>query len=338
MRRNIGLALVAGGAFFLALAPLVRFYVARQLVAVPLNIYQQSTLQADNATYLDAAKLVVRHGATVQATNTTRGDVRAGDGKIAVWDSFTSVEDPATKTRIEVQAQRAAFDRRNGQLRNERGASVGEDTSVHQSGIGLVFPIGVKKRSYAYFDLTTRRTWPMVYQGEQRTHGIQAYRFVQQIPPTVTESVKGGVPPTLLGLKKVPAGFPGYDRKTGSMAANRVYQATITVLVDPRTGAPVDQEQKVRTTLRTADGTDRLVVGDLDLKMTEASRRALAKVSRDQAFKIALVRSYVPFGAGGLGIASLVAGLVLALPRPVRATGPRIGSDVPSDREPSTSE
>src|SRR4051794_23988418 len=107
VRRNVGLALVAMGAFFLALAPLVRFYVASRLVAAPLNVYQQTTLQADDATYLDQAKVKIRHGATVRAVNTTRGDVRAGDGKVAVWDSFTSIEDPAAKTRIEVRSQRA---------------------------------------------------------------------------------------------------------------------------------------------------------------------------------------------------------------------------------------
>lgn len=319
VRRNIGLVLVAIGAFLLALAPLVRFYVANRLIAAPLNIYQQTTLQADDATYLDQAKVTMRHGATVRAVNTTRGDVRAGDGKVAVWDSFTSIEDPAAKTKIELRTQRAAFDRRNAELSNSRGASVDDDTGVRQSGIGLFWPIGVKKQTYPYFDVSTKRTWPMVFQGEQRTHGISAYRFVQQIPPTVIESVKGGAPPSLLGLKK-PADVPGYDPKSRSIAVDRVFQATVTVLVDPRTGAPIDQEQKVKTTLRTGDGQDRLVVGDLDLKMTPASQKALADRSSHQAYKIAAVRTYVPLGGLIAGLVLLAVGLGLTIRR--RTTSP----------------
>jgi hypothetical protein len=344
VRRNIGLVLVAVGAFLLALASLTRFYVQGQVVAAPKNVYQKTTLQADNATYLDLAKLQLRQGATVTAVNTTRGDAKASGGKIAVWDSFTSVEDPGNNAKIEVQQQRAAFDRRNGELGNTRGASVGNDTSVRQSGIGLFWPIGTKKKTYQYFDLTTKRTWPMIYQGEDRIHGVKAYRFVQNIPATVTESVKGGAPATLLGLKNPPpAGIPGYDKKTGSVAVDRVYSATVTAWVDPRTGAQISQEQKVKTVLRTGDGVDRLVVGDLDLKMVDASQKHLAEYSDSQAAKLALAKTYVPYFGGGLGIVLLVVGLVLAIPgrqtiipeaRP-EPDAPRPGNQESSDREPS---
>ncbi|MCW2944155.1 MAG: hypothetical protein JWR24_872 [Actinoallomurus sp.] len=339
MRRNVGLVVVGVGVFFLALAPLVRFYVGRQLIAAPLNVYQQTTLRADDATYLDTAEWTIHKGTTVTATNTTRGDVGAGDGKIAVWDSFTSIEDPAAKAKIEVQAQRAVFDRRTAELRNARGASVGDDSGVRQSGVGLFWPIGVKKQTYQYFDVTTKRAWPMTYEGEEKIHGINAYRFVQQVPPTVTESVKPGVPASLFGVNKTElARIPGYDKKNNAVAVDRVYQATVTAWVDPRTGAPVSQEQKVKQTLRTSDGTDRLVIADLDLKMTDASQRSLVTLSDHEALKIALVRDYVPLGGAGLGIVLLVVGLVLAIPGrqtiiPV-STGDADGSR-PAGREPS---
>src|SRR5262249_36173615 len=147
------------------------------------------------------ATLKVRNGVHLRAVNTVRGDVRAANGKIAVWDSFTSIEDPATKKSVEIQQQRAAFDRRTGTLYNVRGASVGGDTSVRQAGVGRFWPIGVKKQTYQYFDLSTKRPWPATFAGEERIHGVRAYRFVQRIPPTVTESVKGGVPATLLRVK-----------------------------------------------------------------------------------------------------------------------------------------
>jgi Porin PorA len=314
MRRKVGLVLIGAGAFFLALAPLVRFYVARQLVAAPLNVYEKTTLRADNATYLDTAHWKVQKGATVTATNTTRGDVHAGDGKVAVWDSFTSIEDTSANAKIETQAQRAVFDRRTAELRGGRGASVDSDANVRQTGVGLFWPVGVKRKSYPYFDITTKRAWPMNYEGEEKVQGIATYRFVQQIPPTITDTIKPGVPASIFGLKPARlARIPGYDKKNDAVAVNRVYQAATTVWVDPRTGAPVDQVRKVTTTLRTRDGVDRLVVGDLDLRMTPDSQKRLVDRSDGDATKIALVKTWLPYGGGGLGVVLLIVGLGLVI-------------------------
>jgi hypothetical protein len=356
VRRKLGLVLIGVGAFLIALAPLIRFYVARQLVAAPLNVYEKTTLRADNATYLDTSKWVIQKGATVTATNTTRGDVRAGDGKIAVWDSFTSIEDTTTKAKIETQAQRAVFDRRTAELRNGRGAAVGTDTTVRQTGVGLFWPIDVKRKSYPYFDVTTKRTWPMNYEGEEKVAGITTYRFVQQIPATVTDSIKPGVPASLFAMPPAQlAKIPGYDKKNNAVAVDRVFQGTVTAWVDPRTGAPVNQEQKVTQTLRTSDGVDRLVVADLDLKMTPESQKSLVHTSNGYATQIALVRTIVPYGGGALGIVLVVLGLALAFTgrrgahrgspangntdspgpaEPTERTEPSEPSE-PSDREPS---
>ncbi|WP_281286273.1 DUF3068 domain-containing protein [Actinoallomurus bryophytorum] len=360
VRRNVGLVLIGVGAFFIALAPLVRFYVARQLIAAPLNVYEKTTLRADGATYLDTTQWKLQKGATVTATNTTRGDVHAGDGKVAVWDSFTSIEDTAANAKIETQAQRAVFDRRTAQLRDGRGASVNSDGAVKQTGVGLFWPVGVKRKSYPYFDTSTKRAWPMNYEGEEKVQGIKTYRFVQQIPPTVTDSIKPGVPASLLGLPAAQVSkLPGYDKKNNAVAVDRVYQSTVTAWVDPRTGAPVNQEQKVTQTLRTSDGVDRLVVADLDLKMTPESQKSLVHTSNTEATKIGLVKSWLPYGGGGLGLILLIAGLLLlvsARRRPAHravgsgtsagngakaedtenADGPRAAGDEPADREPSS--
>lgn len=314
MRRKVGLILIGIGAFLIALAPLFRFYVVHQVLAAPLDIYEKTTLQADNATYLDAAKLKIVKGATVTATNTTRGDVHAGDGKIAVWDSFTSVEDVNANVKIDTQMQRAVFDRRTSELQNGRGAQVNNDPNAHQSGVGLFWPVDVKKKTYHYFDTTTKRAWPMTYSGEDRTQGIRTYRFVQTIPPTVTETIKPGVPVSLLNMPAAQAAeLPGYDKKTKTVPVNRVYQATTTAWVDPRTGAPVNQQQRVMTTLRTSDGVDRLVVGDLNLKMLPSSQKHLVDRSDGDAGYLALIRTWLPYGGGGVGIVLLLVGLALAL-------------------------
>jgi hypothetical protein len=304
--------LIGVGAFFLALAPLVRFYVGRQLIAAPLNVYQKSNLRAENATYLDTKSWTLRKGATLTATNTTKGDSKAGDSKIAVWDSFTSIEDASTNAEIEVQRQRAVFDRRTAELRNGRGAAVGNDTSVRQTGVGLFWPIGVKKKTYQFFDTTTKRAWPATFDGQEKIHGINTYRFVQQVPPTVTDSFKPGVPASVFGMPKNQVStLPGYDAKNNAVPADRVSQATVKVWIDPRTGATVNQDQKVTSTLRTSDGVDRVAIADLDLKMTDASQQSLVDLSNREARKIAFAKIYIPFGGGALGIVLIVIGMVL---------------------------
>jgi hypothetical protein len=288
---------------------------------------------------------VIQKGATVTATNTTRGDVRAGDGKVAVWDSFTSIEDPSVNTKIETQAQRAVFDRRTAELRNGRGASVNSDSAVRQSGLGLFWPVHVKRKSYPYFDITTKRAWPMNYEGEEKVQGIKTYRFVQQIPPTVTDTIKPGVPASLFGMTPSQlTRLPGYDKKNNAVAVDRVYQSTVTAWVDPRTGAPVNQEQKVTQTLRTSDGVDRLVVAGLDLKMTPDSQKHLVDVSDSEATKIALVRTWLPYGGGGLGVLLVIIGLALAVSGRRRAAhraagngdGPRPSGGEPSGERTAT--
>lgn len=309
MRRNLGLVLIGIGAFFLALAPLMRFYVARQVAVAPANLFQKTTLQASNALYLDAAQLKIRRNANLTAINTVRGDVHASTGNIVVWDSFTSVDDPATKKNVEILQQRAAFDRRTGALTNSHGASVGNDTSVKQHGIGLFWPIGVKKKTYQYFDISTKRAWPIAYDGEERIHGLKAYRFVQHIPETVTDAING-VPVSLLGVTD-PKQIPGYDAKTAGVPVDRVYEATVTLWVDPRTGVQVGQDEKVTQRLRTRDGVDRTVVGDLDLKMTDASQRHLVDLANSSALKIAAVRTVGPLVAAVVGLLLFAVGLAL---------------------------
>jgi hypothetical protein len=342
VRRKVGLALIGLGAFLLALAPLVRFYVAHQVIAAPLDIYEKTTLRADNATYLDTTKFKIIKGATITATNTTRGDVHAGDNKVAVWDSFTSVEDVAANAKIETQVQRAVFDRRTAELRNGRGSQVNSDSNVRQTGVGLFWPVDVKQKTYPFFDITTKRAWPMTYAGEDRTQGIRTYRFVQAIPPTVTDTIKPGVPASLFALPPAQLSkLPGYDKKNNAVAVNRVYQATTTVWVDPRTGAPVNQEQQVKTTLRTSDGIDRLVVGDLDLKMTPESQKHLVDRSDSDAKYVVLFRTWLPYGGAAVGLVLLLLGLGLMISgrrRPAHRSDGSTDTTRPTGELPPTAE
>ncbi|MFA1537327.1 DUF3068 domain-containing protein [Actinomadura monticuli] len=313
MRRIIGASLIGLGAFLVAAGVLVRFYVAPALIGAPTDVYQVTRLKAENASYFDAAAAAPRTGATIVATNTVRGDPGSTHDGVAVWDTTTVVQDVGRGTTIEIQKQRYAFDRRTGELQNCCGAAIGGDTVVRQSGVGLFWPLEVRKRGVELFDPATRRTWPVAFDGRERVGGVLTYRFVERVPETKVAGELPAVPGELLGRGKGGAAVP----------VDRYYQAEAVYWVDPRTGAPIDQRQHVLSTLRPKEGPGRLVVADLTLTMTPESQRALRAKSDDGASKIGLLEDGVPLVCAGAGLLLAVAGLALLARRgrPARRGG-----------------
>ncbi|MEU5992179.1 DUF3068 domain-containing protein [Spirillospora sp. NPDC047418] len=303
MRRIIGASLIGLGAFLLAAGVLVRFYVAPTLIGAPADVYQVTRLRAENAAYFDATTATPRTGATVVATNTVRGDPGSASGGVAVWDSTTVVQDVGRGTTIELQRQRYAFDRRTGELRDCCGAAVDGDTAVRQSGVGLFWPVQARKKGLELFDTATLRTWPAVFDGEERVGGTPAYRFVVRIPETRVAGELPAVPGELLGRG---AGSP-------AVPVDRYYRAEGTYWVDPRTGAPVDQRQRVVSELRPRRGPGRLVVADFTLRMTPESRHALQARSDDGAGKIRILSTVLPLVSGGAGLLLVAAGALLTV-------------------------
>ena len=81
---------------------------------------------------------------------------------------------------------------------------------------------------------STDRAWPAVYNGTAMVQGILTYEYTQHIPSTVVQKMPG-IPMSLLGI-------PGASY---TVTANRTYQADNTFWIDPRTGVPVNIDEKV---------------------------------------------------------------------------------------------
>lgn len=306
MRRPLGLALVGLGSFLLALAPLMRFYVAENAVVLPLNYYVRQTMEAPNASYFDLATQKVRKDVTMAVTTTVRGDTRAAanNRRIAVWDSMSEIYDKDRKKQIEFQSYRIAFDRRSAELVNCCGTHVNGDTKVQMSGYGLVWPVAnVDKRDYPFFDITTERPLPMRFNGEERVQGINTYRFVQVVPKYKVANIDYKLPGSLLG----------YGKKTDLFRVERFFAATITVWVDPRTGMPVKRRQSIKATVETAGGKGSLTVAQADLTTVDADQKRFVADANGNAFKIRLVESIVPWSALGAGLVLLLAGALMSL-------------------------
>ncbi|NYD49550.1 hypothetical protein BJY14_005533 [Actinomadura luteofluorescens] len=309
MRRPVGLVLIGLGAFFLTLAPLVRFYVADQVVVAPLNRYQVTNLESKDSTYFDEADVKLKTGVTLLAKNTVRGDVRANEGNddIAVWDSTTNIYNQAKPDKpVQIQGYRIAFDRRTGVLTNCCGANVDGDNGVRMVGYGLLFPIAnVQKKDYPFYDMTTRQTAPMQFNAVEKVHGLTTYRFTQTIPLTKTASLDAKLPAKMLGLPK----------DAGNQKVDRYTEAYNTVWVDPRTGIPVKHRENIRSTVRTSDGRGSMIVAQADLITVDRDQRGLVDMANSTALQIDMVRSYVPATGVLLGLILLFVGGYLGMGR-----------------------
>ncbi|TDC82784.1 DUF3068 domain-containing protein, partial [Actinomadura sp. 7K507] len=333
MRRPIGMILIGLGAFLLTLAPLVRFYVADQVIVAPLNRYQVTLLESKNSTYFDQAELKTKTGVTLQAKNTVRGDVRANEGNddIAVWDSTTNIYDQANPDNpIQIQAFRLAFDRRTSVLTDCCGTHVDGDSSVRMEGAyGLLLPLAnVEKQDYPVFDQTTKQTAPMQFNAVEEVQGLTTYRFTQTIPLTKTAAMEAKLPAKMLGLPE----------DAGSQKVDRYTEAYNTTWVDPRTGVPVKHRKNIRSTVQTEDGKGKMIVAQADLVTVEKDQEAAVDLADSTALKIDAVRSYIPGGAVLFGLILLGVGVFLGLgraPAPPAPAAPRRSDGKFGDTSPS---
>jgi hypothetical protein len=313
--RRLRPVLAGLGAFLVVFGLLLRFYAAPRLITAPADFYAVISLADPHASYFDQGTLTATRNATLTFTNTIRGDPAASTGTVAIWDSYTVLADPKRKIQLQATFQRSAFDRRTGELANCCGASVNDDTQVRQDGIGVVFwPIGTRETTYQVYDTNTERAWPARYSGTAVVQGLSTYVFTQRIPATVVQQLPG-VPTALLGL-------PGPAR---NVVADRTFQADNTFWVDPRTGVPVDAEERILSVLHAPNGRGQLTVAGADLKMTPASQRWLADRSRHSAASIEALRRAGPLGGIAGGLSLLLAGTVparLRHPARRRATRP----------------
>jgi hypothetical protein len=300
MRRIIGLILAGLGAFLIIAALLLPTYIAGQVVKFPINTYVVTTLLGPNASYFSPSLVRPVSGATMRVTDTVKGDGAASTSSTAVWNEFTYLYDVTNAKVFQYSSRRAAFDRRTGQLVDCCGAHVGGNTSIHQTGLsGYVWPIGAEPRTYDVFDTTLNRPMPYTYAGMSAIHGITVYRFVERVSHTRAGSQT--LPGSLVGR-------PGQ----ASVTLPEYYTATNIDYVDPQTGAILNVTETQKLTLEDATGTQRLLLFNGTLAMTPQSVQAAVNLDQSGRDKLILLKVILPIAAGVVGLAALVAGILLA--------------------------
>jgi hypothetical protein len=298
MGRISALVLIGLGAFFLALAPLMKFWAAGQLISAPANQFGISYLEAKNAQYFSRQDLKVLN-ADLEIIVTTRGDVKDATDDRVVWDEATVVNDVThNRKSIDITDRRSAFDARTGEAVNCCGVNVGK-APVKLEGQIYKWPFDVEKKTYKVFNATAKQAFDATFVREEKVNGLDTYVFEQNVPPTKTSTLT--IPASIIGVTDV----------SGDVQVDRWYDGKTTYWIEPVSGSPVKQEVQRHEVLKTQDGVERSPAFVATAQMTEATVNELVSKAQDAKGQINLIRNTIPLVLLIVGIALILAGVVV---------------------------
>lgn len=302
MRRHLPVVLVGLGAFLVTAALMLRFYGSAHLAVADKDPRDLITMHASDATvFVPSTQSEVTSDVTVKQK--TVGDLEAGkkapDG-VVVWFTTTT---RSTSDGVVVQQSmaRTALDASTGMAEPccESFAEVVDQAIGKDQRDSLVvkFPFGTEKKTYSMWDSVLGASVQASYRGTEDVDGVEAYRFEIEVPDSV------------VGSQEVIAKTVGLTAD-GKVPADRRYGIHRTLLVEPRTGAILDDVQDVRDTL-TIDGKVVRTLFAGELAYTDAQVSANAEKYGDRAAKLRLFGVVLPAVALVLGLLSAGAGAVV---------------------------
>ncbi|TWD83716.1 DUF3068 family protein [Kribbella amoyensis] len=177
-------------------------------------------------------------------------------------------------------------------------------------GLVLKFPFGTEKKTYKFWDTTTRKAYPISFKREAELNGLKVYVFEQDVPKQDLPQAK----PLLVPGKLV--GEQGLD----SVEVQRSYQNTRTLWIEPVTGAIIKgQEQQLATLDYQGDAkvtATRVTIAydDATVKKNIEGARENGRDEggyQDKAAQLQLIGFWVPLVALVVGL--LLLGLVVVL-------------------------
>jgi hypothetical protein len=308
MRRGIGLVLIGLGAFFLVLAPVVRFYAVPKLAVAPLDL--DPTDPSENVgvakTLLDLATLTELSDVPVTSTRYTTADVAASQqagGNTGVYETFSRTE-RADGTLITASTARYAFDRTTSVLRTGSGSNLdGEPITDAMIADDAVMPLKMgffldKNKTYNYFDTTLQKGYPLTFVEETQINGLTVFKFESKIEPTQIGEQEGLA-------DRVGSTDPAFK-------APRFYTNDRVVFVEPLTGQIVDGYEDQKQTFRGPDGTDKITIIDAKVGFTPENRDASVEAAKKNSSLVNTLANIVPVVSLVLGLILLVIGILLA--------------------------
>ena len=301
--------MIGFGAFFLTLALLMRFYAYPKLAVVPADQNVQQTVTDDHARYFDAdnvkpgsgkivtkATVVADKAASKQASEELGRDVVVIDQ----WQSSDNVTANGTMKAPPMSAmtQRVAVDRSSGEAVKWDGNTL-NGKHVDITGQTIKFPFQVdKNKTYAYWDTTLGKSFPMKYAGEEKVQGMNTYKFTQTIPKAKFTTMD--VPGEIFRLPK------------GSQMADRYYANNRTAWVDPETGVMIKLQEKQKQTLEVPNAAPVNAI-DTTSTMTPETVKANVDEYKSKGSQLRILRLWAPLLLGLIGLFALGLGLLASL-------------------------
>lgn len=293
MRRTVAVVLIAFGVFFLAAAPMMRTWMSSSLMKTPLDYYSETVNVAEGATYFNIEDVELVENATLEAHATIRADVASSTDETVVWDQFTWLKDADTDFGISSTSRRAGHDRVSGEAVDCCDAMVNEE-SVVQTGQAWKFPFFTEQRDYDFFETTVQEVVPMEFEAVEDIEGVEAYKFVQTVEPTVVDE------------RTLPRSVAGLDGD-GDVTGDEVFSITRTYWIEPTTGSPLKiSEHQNRVVV--VDDEEVLTLLDAELVFDDTSVQNAVANSEQGRTLLPLLHTTLPIaflvvGVGFVGIA-----------------------------------
>jgi hypothetical protein len=256
-----------------------------------------TTMTDQDFSYFSPTSLKEYTGVRVTATRTVEGDVTSGSSSVAVWGSFTALQDTTNHAAIQYTSQRSAFNRRSGLLVNCCAATIGAK-AVHQSGQGFTLPFGTAHQTYQIFDVTLLQPVPLTFAGTGTIDGMSADRFVEHVANRK------------FGQQTLPGPVVG-QKEQATVTLPEYLTATNTYWVDPVTGRIIDATQDQRVALEGSSGATELVLLGGKLAETPASVRAAVASASQSHNKINWIQDTGPLIGILVGLVLLIGGVWL---------------------------
>src|SRR5699024_1281697 len=220
--------LVGLGVFLVVAAIMLPTYTKSKALKTPLDLHVETTATGQ-ASILDAQSLQaghpeVAHGVDIKSVrNVTVQDpsnedvitVQAGTRLLRLDKPAPDSDEPTAQDKRLVNAtlDKVTLDRKSSKPINDpdhpNGVwtdAGGQMVPVPREGLQYKFPFDAQKKTYPYFDLTSRTTNPIDFVGESEIDGMTVYHYSQTLDPIDLSKTVGGsadsltVPASALGL------------------------------------------------------------------------------------------------------------------------------------------
>jgi len=244
MRSKIAAVAIGLGVFMIVAAGLVRFYAYPILATVPPDYEGTTLLEAKGAQVLNFETYQAEtHDLDISSYTVAYEEPKASEGVVS-WVNSTTVkrEDGSI---FQQTRERAPFDAVSGAASDcdgcESWTEVKDDDQTTEEptarqGQVYKFPFGTEKKDYGVWDGTVGESVPAKFEGTEKVEGLEVYKFVQTIEPTMVET------------REVPGSMFGSTEP--AVQAEMWYGMTRTFFVEPQTGSPVDRVEERLQELR----------------------------------------------------------------------------------------